>query len=275
MNLHAILLVIVTLVWGTTFPLLKSAAQHLSGLEISVARFFVAAICMTPFAWKQTRSTWRDGALLGGVGLISYVSQAYGLQFISSNRSAFLTSLNVLFVPFLAWMIGSKLSLKVFLASALACVGIGLMSWEGGSNWFGDGATLISALSYATYVLLLSRLSKKHTARSLAATQIIMMALIGAIILPFEGSMQLATLPDRLLPVFPTILFLGIVATAGMLFLQAIGQQRVSAAKAALIYALEPAFAAMFSWLWLGEQLTQRAALGGALVVIAVVFSEW
>jgi len=274
MNLHALLLVLVTLVWGTTFPLLKSAAQHLSGLEISVIRFFVAAICMSPFALKLNRSTWRDGAILGSVGLISYVSQAYGLQFISSNRSAFLTSLNVLFVPFLAWLTGSKLSLKVFIASAIACIGIGLMSWEGGSNWFGDGATLLSALSYATYVLLLSRMSQKHTARSLAATQIIMMALIGAIILPFEGSAQLASLPDRLMPVLPIVLFLGIVATAGMLFLQAIGQQRVSAAKSALIYALEPAFASMFSWLWLGEQLTQRAAIGGALVVMAVVFSE-
>jgi len=275
MNIHALLLVLVTLVWGTTFPLLKSAAQHLSGLEISVARFFVAAVCMSPFVFKLNRTVWRDGALLGGMGLVAYVSQAYGLQFISSNRSAFLTSLNVLFVPFLAWMMGGKLSLKVFLASAMACFGIALMSWEGGSNWFGDGATLLSALSYAAYVLMLSRMTQRHAARSLAATQIIMMAVIGAIVLPFEGAGQLASLPARLLPVLPVIVFLGAIATAAMLFLQAIGQQRVSATKAALIYALEPAFASVFSWLWLGEQLSQRAALGGAIVVAAVVLSEW
>jgi drug/metabolite transporter (DMT)-like permease len=274
MNLHVILLLIVTMVWGTTFPLLKSAAQHLSGLEISVIRFLIAALCMTPFVFKLNRSVWRDGALLGGVALISYVSQAYGLQFISSNRSAFLTSLNVLFVPFLAWMLGSKLSPKVLLASVMACFGIGLMSWDGGSNWLGDSATLVSALSYATYVLMLSRMSRRHTARSIATTQIFMMAVIGALILPFEGASQLASLPDRLLPVLPVVVFLGAIATAGMLFLQAIGQQRVSAPKAALIFALEPAFAALFSWLWLGEQLSLRSALGGAIVVIAVVVSE-
>jgi len=275
MNLHALLLVLVTLVWGTTFPLLKSAAQHLSGLEISVLRFFVAALCMSPFVFKLNRAVWRDGALLGAVALISYVTQAFGLQYISSNRSAFLTSLNVLFVPLLAWIVGGKLSVKVILASVLACCGIALMSWEGGNNWTGDGATVLSALSYATYVLMLSRLSQRHAARSLATTQIIMMAVIGAVILPFEGMEHLASLPERLTPVLPTILFLGAVATAGMLFLQAIGQQRVSAAKAALIFALEPAFASVFSWMWLGEQLSQRAALGGAIVVLAVVLSEW
>jgi drug/metabolite transporter (DMT)-like permease len=57
--------------------------------------------------------------------------------------------------------------------------------------------------------------------------------------------------------------------------LQAIGQRGVSASKAALIFALEPAFAALFAWLWLGEQLGQRAAFGGAIVVFAVVLSEW
>jgi drug/metabolite transporter (DMT)-like permease len=69
--------------------------------------------------------------------------------------------------------------------------------------------------------------------------------------------------------------YLGIVATAGMLFLQARAQAHVSADKAALIYAMEPVFAALFAWIWLSEGLTLRAALGGAVVVFAVVFSEW
>lgn len=275
MNFHAALLLLVTLVWGTTFPLLKNAAQHLSGLEVSVLRFLVAAICMLPFALKASRAAWRDGAWLGGVALISYVSQAYGLEFISSNRSAFLTSLNVLLVPVLGWLLGGMLSLQLVLAAALACAGIGLMSWEGGGHWLGDGATLLSALAYAAYVLLLARLAQRHAARTLAATQIVMMALFGVLILPFEGAAQLSSLAARLPPALPSVLYLGLVATAAMLFLQAIGQQRVSATKAALIFALEPAFAALFAWLWLGEQLSQRAALGGAIVVLAVLLSEW
>jgi drug/metabolite transporter (DMT)-like permease len=275
MNYYAAILLLVTLVWGTTFPILKAATQHLSGLEVSALRFLVAALCMSPFAFRLSRAAWRDGALLGGVALVSYVSQAYGLQFISSNRSAFLTSLNVLLVPFIAWMLGGVLTLQVLLAAALACLGIGLMSWEGGGNWFGDGATLLSALAYAMYVLMLARMTQTHTARTLATTQIIMMALFGALMLCFEDSNQLASLPLRVQLAMPSVLYLGVVATAGMLFLQAIGQRGVSASKAALIFALEPAFAALFAWLWLGEQLGQRAAFGGAIVVFAVVLSEW
>lgn len=275
MNFHAFLLLLVTLVWGTTFPILKNATQHLSGLEVSALRFVVAALCMAPFAFKLSRAAWRDGAWLGAVALASYVTQAYGLEFISSNRSAFLTSLNVLLVPFLGWIMGSVLSLQVLLAALLACLGIGFMSWEGGGNWFGDIATVVSALSYATYVLMLGRMAQRHTARTLATTQIIMMALFGLLMLGAQGSAQLATLPARLQPVLPSILYLGVLATAGMLFLQAIGQQKVSAPKAALIFSLEPAFAALFAWLWLGEQLSQRAAFGGTLVVLAVLLSEW
>jgi len=45
--------------------------------------------------------------------------------------------------------------------------------------------------------------------------------------------------------------------------------------KAALIYAMEPIFAALFAWWWLSEGLTVKAVLGGAMVVGAVVLYEW
>ena len=60
-----------------------------------------------------------------------------------------------------------------------------------------------------------------------------------------------------------------------MLFLQAMAQRHVTADKAALIYAMEPVFAAVFAWMWLAEVLSIQAAIGGAMVVLAVVLSEW
>ena len=277
MRLNALLLVLVTLVWGTTFPILKSAAATLSGLEISALRFLVAGACMLPFALKASRAAWRDGALLGAVALVSYVTQAFGLEHISSNRSAFLTSLNVLMVPLLGLFFGTRPGLQVLLAGSLACLGIGLLSWEGGGNWSGDSATLVCALAYAIYVILLSRRAAAHDARALAATQIVLMAVFGGLGL-LGGSIaegRLASLPARLEPAIAPILYLGLVATAGMLFLQAFAQRHVAPEKAAVIYAMEPVFAAFFGWLWLGETLGLRGAAGGTLVVLAVVLSEW
>jgi hypothetical protein len=86
----------------------------------------------------------------------------------------------------------------------------------------------------------------------------------------------LQTLADRVDgEIFLGLAYLGVVATAGMLFIQAIAQRHVSADKAAVIYAMEPVFATMFAWWWLSEILTLKAAAGGAILVFAVVFSEW
>lgn len=277
LNIHVLVLLFVTLVWGATFPVLKVATTHLSGVEVSALRFLIAAACMAPFAMRLPRRTWLDGGLLGALVLLSYVAQAIGLQSISSNRSAFLTSLNVLMVPLLGVVFGTRLTLSVLGAATLACAGIGLMSWEGGSDFWADAATVFGALAYALYVIVLSQRAGRHVPRQLAAAQIVWMALLGCMWMLADawGTDKLQTLPGRVdLSVLAGLAYLGIVATAGMLFLQAMAQRHVSAEKAALVYAMEPVFAALFAWMWLAEMLTWKAALGGAMVVVAVVLSE-
>lgn len=278
MNIPVLSLLLVTVVWGATFPVLKIATAQLSGIETSALRFVLAALCMLPWAWRASRRAWVDGAVLGALVLFSYVAQAIGLQHISSNRSAFLTSLNVLMVPMLGVLFGNPFSWRVVLAGLMACVGIGLMSWDGGANAFADGATVVGAAGYALYVLLLSARAGKHAARTLAATQIVWMAVLGALWMVFasQGTDRMQTLAGRLhADVLWGLVYLGVVATAAMLFLQAQAQRHVSADKAALIYAMEPVFAALFAWVGLSEGLSMRAALGAALVVFAVVFGEY
>ncbi|MGH8370255.1 MAG: DMT family transporter [Gammaproteobacteria bacterium] len=277
MNLSVLVLLFVTLVWGTTFPIIRASSAHLSGVEITALRFFIAGICMLPFAIKASRTAWRDGIVLGAVALLSYVSQAIGLEYISSNRSAFITSLNVLMVPFLGLLLGGRLSLQIVSAAVLACAGIGLMSWESGSSLIGDSATFACALFYAIYVILLSRRIQAHRSRTLAATQIVAMAVISGVwllVADMHGD-ALATLPTRAESVWWSVLYLGVIASAGMLFLQAVGQRHVSAEKAAVIYAMEPVFAAVFGWWWLSEAMGLRGLVGGAMVVAAVILGEW
>ena len=278
MNIHLLSLLFVTLVWGATFPILKIATAQLSGIETSALRFALAALCMLPWAIRAPRKAWRDGMVLGGLLLFSYVAQAYGLQFISSNRSAFLTSLNVLMVPLLNRAFGNPLSWRVVAAAMLACLGIGLMSWDGGAHLVADVSTILSAAAYALYVILLSARAGRHDARTLAATQIVCMAVLGWLWMlgAAHGNDRMATLYVRLnAEILWGLAYLGLIATAGMLFLQARAQRHVSADKAALIYAMEPVFAALFAWVWLHEGLSLRAALGAVLVMFAVVFSEW
>jgi drug/metabolite transporter (DMT)-like permease len=104
------------------------------------------------------------------------------------------------------------------------------------------------------------------------------MAALGGVWMLFSslGTDTLHTLPSRMnWSIGLGLLYLGVVATSAMLFMQAMAQQYVAADKAALVYAMEPVFAALFAWLWLGEGLTILAAIGATLVVIAVLASEW
>lgn len=273
---YPLLLLLVTVVWGLTFPVLKVATAQLSSVEITALRFLIAAACMGPFLRGIPASTWRDGLLLGALGLASLVAQAYGLQFISANRSAFLTSLNVLMVPLIGLALGTRPAWVVFFAAALACVGVGLMSFDVQGELWADLATLAAALAYALYTILMSARAKDHSPAQLATAQIACMALLGACwMLADSGAQRLLVLPGLVeAEVWWGLLYLGAVASAATFFLQAMAQSHVSAPQAAIIYAMEPVFAAAFGWWYINEHMTPLALLGGALVIAAVLLSQ-
>ena len=273
---YPLILLLVTLVWGMTFPVLKVATGVLSGVEITTLRFCIAAACMLPFVCGIALAAWRDGFWLGALALFSMAAQAYGLQFIASNRSAFLTSLNVLMVPLLGCLLGGRPGWLIFVAAALACLGIGMMSYDGEAHLVADVATLLAALAYAVYTKGMSARARRHNAVHLASAQVWCMAAMGLVwMLLDSGPARVLSLPEVIsLEVLLGLLFLGALASAATFFLQALAQTHVSAEQAAIIYAMEPVFAALFGWIYLAEMMTPMAQLGALVVVFAVVLSQ-
>lgn len=273
---YPLILLLVTVVWGMTFPVLKVATGVLSGVEITTLRFCIAALCMLPFVRGIRSAAWRDGFWLGALALFSMAAQAYGLQFIASNRSAFLTSLNVLMVPLLGLLVGGRPSWLIFLAAALACGGIAMMSYDGEADLWADAATLLAALAYAVYTMGMSARARLHRAVHLACAQVWCMALMGlAWMFLDSGPARVWSLPGLIhLEVLLGLLFLGALASAATFFLQALAQTHVSAEQAAIIYAMEPVFAALFAWIYLAEAMTPMAQAGAVVVVVAVVLSQ-
>ena len=273
---YPLILLLVTVVWGMTFPVLKVATGVLSGVEITTLRFCIAALCMSPFVRGISFAAWRDGFWLGALALFSMAAQAYGLQFIASNRSAFLTSLNVLMVPLLGLLLGARPGWLIFVAAALACLGIGMMSYDGEAHLLADLATLLAALAYAVYTMGMSARARLHKAVQLASAQVWCMAAMGLVwMLLDSGPARMLSLPDVInLEVLLGLLFLGALASAATFFLQALAQTHVSAEQAAIIYAMEPVFAAMFGWIYLAEVMTPIAQAGAVVVVVAVVLSQ-
>jgi drug/metabolite transporter (DMT)-like permease len=265
-----LLLVATTLIWGTTFPLLKDIVSSVSPSVLVCSRFLIGALVLLPFCRQINRRLVRDGAILGVVVYCSYVTQVIGLQSTSANRSAFITSLNVILVPILGVVLGRSLSKRIWLAAGLALAGIGVLSWEGGALTMGDLWVLGCAISYAVYILLMEAIAPKHPPLSLTIVQLVVIALLGLIWAVPDLWRQLPVLREN----WGAIVYLGVMATAMTTWTQAIAQRHVSATETAIIYALEPLFAAMFAFWWIGESLGTRGLLGGAMVIVAMVLSQ-
>ena len=109
-------LLVVTLVWGTTFPAMKALTAHVSPAWIVFTRFAIATLLLAPFLLRGARADLRAGLLLGLLLFFCYVFQVEGLALTSSNRNAFICGLNVLVVPLLGILAGRAPERRIALA---------------------------------------------------------------------------------------------------------------------------------------------------------------
>lgn len=275
-------LLCVTLVWGTTFPAMKLLANEVAALHILALRFGLASLALLPLFWRVRAAEWRWGLLLGGLNFIAFWLQTEGLALISSNRNAFITGLNVLIVPLLAWVVLRRpMGWPIALACGLALGGLQLMFFEDSAWGWGDTLTLASALFFALFILTLELCALRNRVQPLRATRlaaVVSLTMCACSVLVAQG-MEAAPLVSvaRSLPwsSWLSLGYLALAASVGVVVLQAWGQQRVDATRSAIIYGLEPVFAAITAWWWIGEQMQGQAMLGAALLVSALMVSQW
>ncbi len=269
------LLVLVTVLWGTTFPIVKSVVGSVSPAVLVAARFLIAALVLLPWLRQAPRRLWLEGGLLGTVLFLSYWTQVVGLTTVSSGRAAFITGLNVILVPLMLPFLGKRVPWTAFVAAAVALAGIGLMSLNGLKLEVsvGDLWVLGCALTYAAYIVMVDRIAARYDSLPLAAVQVAVVCLLGLIFAAPElaGGANL----KGLLRFWPQVLFLGLLATALTTLLQAWAQRFVAAFQTAVVYALEPVWAAVFSYLWLREGLNLQGFIGAGLILLAMILCQF
>lgn len=276
-------MVLVTVFWGVTFPLIRGALEDLGPLQFVGWRFTLAALAFVPLVLASGRAraalkaTAGVGILLGMISGISYFSQTWGLQTVPAGRAAFITGTNVVMVPLLAPLFRAGRPVWTdFAAAALATAGLYLMTaGDGGlGRRFGTGDlwVLLCALSYAVYLLVLQRvLARPRNAVALAFLQIASIAVVSDIVLGVAGPVRITWTPW----VLGALLFCATLATVVTFWLQARFQGETTAQRVALIFALEPVFATVFAWWLLGETMGPIGGLGAILVLIAVLGAEF
>lgn len=276
------LLVLVTAIWGSTFAVVKTLGNLLDPAPLILWRFLIASLALTPALLLRRNvppapgpgrrwALWRDGLILGAWLIAGYGTQTIALQTTGANRAAFFTALSVVMVPL--WLVVAqrrRMPPALWVALPLAVAGLGLLSWEGGSLVVGDLWALACAVTYAGFIVTLERLAHRHAALPFTAAQLLGVTALALVWAALSS-------PGSLVPpaaAWGPLLYLGIVATALTTLLQTVGQRRVSAAEASLIYALEPVTATFFSFVLIQEQVGLRGLLGGLCVVAATVLSS-
>ncbi len=277
-------LLLVTLVWGTTFPAMKLLSAQLDALQLIWLRFAIALVVLAPVWRGLRRAELRWGLLLGGLLFLAFWLQIEGLARTSSNRNAFVTGLNVLVVPLLAMAaLGRRYGWPLWAACAMALAGMALMFHENEPWNLGDTLTLASTLFYAIYILTLEHCARRTAQAPLRATRmaavqaLVMFAASAALLLVRHGGVasSLDTLAALPAASWAALLYLGMVASVLVVTLQAWGQQRVDAMRSAIVFGLEPVFAALTAWALIGERMGPAGMAGAALIVLALVVSQW
>jgi len=266
-------LFLVATAWGATFTLVKSALARIAPEPFIVFRFLLAGAILLLFAFalrQLPRAAIGPGAILGLVLFGAYWCQTRGLLTISPSRSAFLTGLYVVIVPFADRILYStRIPFAARIGSALALFGTTLLI--GGFDarpTIGDLLTIGCAVCSALHVVLSAKVSVDKPALGLAAVQVIVVGLAAA---PVSALAPRVTWSRE---VAFAIVFTAIVTTALAFVALMWGQARVTATEAAVILAFEPVAASITSIVFGREPVTPLFLTGAALILMAIVLSQ-
>ena len=275
------MLLLVAVIWGTGFTASKIAVE--SGVLpfwMMTLRFGIAGIALLFLIIyhksKITKKEIKAGIITGIFLYAAFATQTIGIQYTTSAKNAFLTGTNVIFVPYLCWIIFRKKPDKFALFSTLlAFFGICLLSVDTNelgslSMNKGDIYTLFCALFFALHIIALDYFTKIYDTLILAFLQIIFAFLFSAVSALITGQVSFGISSQGLL----ATLYLGIFSTFLAFTIQTAAQKYTSSAKTVVILSTETVFGAVFSIFILNEQFTPKLFIGCLFIFAAIIISE-
>ncbi len=263
-------LILTTLIWGATFPATKAALAQIPPFSFMFFRFLLGALLAVGVYVAIGGRLRADRELLRMSGIatiflfLGYVSQTVGLQYTTASNSAFITVLYVIFVPiFLRRFQG-----RTWLSAALALTGLWFLVHPSLEMNAGDLWTLACAIAFAAHIACLEAFSRRGEAPLFFLWQMMLVTLLLGPTMLIEGPSAAQIAPTG-------ILMVGLGVTGGLAtgaFAVQVWVQRIlPAQQVALIFSLEPAFAAWLSWYFLGEQMSADGWIGSALILAGVI----
>ncbi len=279
-----------SLIWGATFVVVKNALEDASVFAFIAVRFGLAALLMGAIYWSALRQlTWRAvwaGVQIGVFMFAGYAFQTVGLQFTTPTKAGFITGFGVVLVPvLLALFWKRRIHRWAWAGAVLALVGLYYLTLPGTATGAvlpdseglnrGDVLVFFCAVLFALHIIFVGVYSPRYSVRALSFLQIATTFVLAAALLPLLAVTRwepprIAWTPNFIFAIVIT----AVGATAVAFSIQVWAQRHTSATHTAILFALEPVFAALTSFLVLGERLGGRGLLGAGLILAGILLAE-
>jgi len=265
-------LVAVTAVWGVTFVQVKDAVAIYPVLPFLALRFGIASLTLAPAAGRL-RSLGRPGlgagALAGALLAAGYTFQTLGLERTSVSSAGFVTGMYVVLTPVLALAcFGMRIARSAWGGAMLATVGLALLAGIHGGHVEGDLLVLAGAALYSLQIVLMEQYAPRYDALAFTLIEMLVSFLVLGIL----------AVPTLAVPhgwtVWGALLVTGVFASALGFLVQTWAQRRTTATRAALVFTLEPVWAAIFGFTLAGDRLGTAGWLGCLAIMAGILLAE-
>jgi len=279
-----LLLVVCAAIWGASFVIVKSALADASVFAFLVIRFAVAAVSLAVLCFREfgklNAASFRAGAVMGCCMFGGYAFQTAGIQLTTPSKAAFVTGFSVVLVPIFSGLFTPRrIGPWIWVGTLAAISGLYYLTVpsSGFSDLnFGDVLVLCGAVAFAWHVIAIGRYAQTGSATLLNFVQVTltlaMISVVAAVLKTMGRESLRVAWTARLVG---GVLLTGVLATAVTFAVQLWAQRFTSPSHAAIVFTLEPVFAALTSYAFFQERLGKRGLAGAALILVGILLAEF
>lgn len=277
-----IALILLNILWGYCFILIKQLLVEIPPYYLLALRFLLAGLCLLPFQIAALRNISRKEVLYYsccGIALgLGFSLQTTGMVTTNPGKAGVITGALVVFVPVI-YFFWTRLPLTraIVLGTISTFLGLCFISLDGVEHFTeinrGDLFLLAGSIVYAFHVVIVERTYfaiEKVRPMLLALVQLIIVGLFGLIL-----SLPVEKIPTSLsLFAISGILFLAILGSLMAYIVQMWAQKYSPAPHVGVILSTEAVFACIFSYFLMGEKFTLYMWIGALLVLIGILLTQ-
>lgn len=280
----AIMLMIAALVWGAAMSFQSEGMNYVGPLTFQAVRFLVGGTVLLPLVFLlgkkdpgqdgeeyDPKGVFKGGAVCGIFLMIACTLQQFAILYTTVGKAGFLTSLYIIFIPVLGIFLRKRIGLNVWIAVALAMVGMYLLCMKESLVLSkGDALVVVCALVFSFQIMAIDKYAAIYNGLKLSCIQFYVCGILSAVLMFIFEKPDISSLLGAWVP----ILYTGAASCGIGYTFQTLAQKDLQPAVASIIMSLESVFAALFGWILLGQKMSLREIIGCGVMFAAIIIAQ-